>query len=88
MMMQMAGSNTIVQTIVDEDKRGRVMGIYSMSFLSFMPIGSLLMGTFSKYIGVERTLMISGSLCFLGSFLLHYKLPLIKQRIREKMGTR
>jgi len=84
MMMQMAGSNTIIQNIVDADKRGRVMGIYSMSFLSFMPIGSLLVGTISKSIGVEKTLFLSGSLCFLGSFILHFKLPLIREKIREK----
>ncbi len=88
MMMQMAGSNTIIQNIVDEDKRGRVMGIYSMSFLSFMPIGSLLIGTVSKIIGVEVTLLSSGFLCFLGSFILHFKLPLIKSRIREKLQNK
>lgn len=87
MMMQMAGSNTIIQSIVDEDKRGRVMGIYSMSFMSFMPLGSLLSGTISKYIGVERTLFLFGSLCFMGSFILHFKLKLIKERVREKFSA-
>ncbi len=85
MMLQMAGTNTIIQTIVDNDKRGRVMGLYSMSMLSFMPIGSLLSGTMSKLIGFHYTVLISGSICFIGSFLLHFKLPLIKQVIQEKL---
>lgn len=88
MMMQMAGSNTIVQSIVDEDKRGRVMGIYSMSFLTCMPIGSLLVGSISKYIGVEVTLICSGAMCFFGSFLLHAKVKVIREKIREHVRSR
>ena len=44
MMVQMAASNTILQTIVDEDKRGRVMSFYSMAFLGMAPFGSLFAG--------------------------------------------
>ena len=44
MMVQMASSNTILQTIVDEDKRGRVMSFYTMAFLGMAPLGSLLAG--------------------------------------------
>ena len=44
MMVQMAGTNTLVQTLVDEDKRGRVMSFYTMAFFGMAPFGSLLAG--------------------------------------------
>ena len=51
MMQQMAASNTILQTIVDDDKRGRVMSFYSMAFMGMAPFGSLLAGTAATRIG-------------------------------------
>ena len=51
MMVQMAATNTIIQTIVDEDKRGRVMGFYTMAFLGTAPIGSLIAGVAADRIG-------------------------------------
>lgn len=84
MMMQMAGSNTIIQSIVDEDKRGRVMSIYSMSFLIFLPLGSLLIGTASKYLGVENSVFLSALLCCIASFVFRLKVPLIRQKLSEK----
>ncbi|HPY95937.1 MAG TPA: MFS transporter [Candidatus Cloacimonadota bacterium] len=84
LMMQNAGSNTIIQNIIDEDKRGRVMSIYSMSFLVFLPLGSLLIGSASKYFGVERSVFASGLLCFLASMVFRFKVPLIKKKIKEK----
>jgi MFS family permease len=67
MMQQMAASNTILQTIVDDDKRGRVMSFYSMAFLGMTPFGSLLEGTLASRIGAPRTLMIGGSICIAGA---------------------
>ena len=63
MMIQMAASNTILQTIVEDDKRGRVMSFYSMAFLGMAPFGSLLAGGLAHYIGAPRTVMISGTIC-------------------------
>ena len=67
MMQQMAASNTMLQTIVDDDKRGRVMSFYSMAFLGMTPFGSLLEGALANRIGAPRTLMIGGCLCIAGA---------------------
>ena len=56
MMEQMAASNTILQTIVDDDKRGRVMSFYSMAFMGMAPFGSLLAGTAATRIGAPNDL--------------------------------
>ena len=63
MMIQMAASNTILQTIVHDDKRGRVMSFYSMAFLGMAPFGSLLAGSLANRVGAPRTVIISGSIC-------------------------
>ena len=67
MMIQMAASNTILQTIVQDNKRGRVMSFYSMAFLGMAPFGSLLAGALAHHIGVPRTVTISGILCIAGA---------------------
>jgi MFS family permease len=67
MMIQMAASNTILQTIVQDDKRGRVMSFYSMAFLGMAPFGSLLAGALASRVGAPRTVMISGILCIAGA---------------------
>jgi MFS family permease len=78
MMMQMAGANTIIQTLVDEEMRGRVMSLYSLSFLGFTPIGSLLSGSLSKLIGVPNTLVLSASILFVASlFLMKKKIDVV-----------
>jgi MFS family permease len=67
MITQMAGSNTVLQTIADEDKRGRVMSFYTMAFRGMVPFGSLLAGTVASGIGAPYTLLIGGSICILGA---------------------
>jgi MFS family permease len=66
MMVQNVSSNTYVQTIVDDDKRGRVMSFYNMAFFSTMPFGSLMAGGLASRIGAPYTLLISGISCLLG----------------------
>jgi MFS family permease len=82
MMMQMASSNTILQTIVDDDKRGRVMSLYTMAFMGTAPFGSILFGWLANIIGTPNTLIIGGTICILGAALFTYKLPKIRQSIR------
>src|SRR4051812_11214122 len=60
MIIQMAGSNTILQTLVDDDKRGRVMAFFTMCFMGMVPIGSLLSGTLATRIGAPHTVMCGG----------------------------
>jgi MFS family permease len=82
MMVQMASSNTIIQTIVDDDKRGRVMSFYTMAFLGMAPIGSLLAGSLASKIGTPTTILISGIACILGALLFSKQLPAIRKLIR------
>ncbi len=82
MMQQMAASNTILQTIVDDDKRGRVMSFYSMAFLGMTPFGSLLEGALASRIGAPRTLMIGGCICIAGAAWFTFQLPKIRSGIR------
>lgn len=81
-MQQMASSNTILQTIVEEDKRGRVMSFYSMSFQGIAPFGSLIAGAVASRIGAPHTLMIGGVLCVLGAGLFAMQLPAMRKLIR------
>jgi MFS family permease len=82
MMQQMASSNTILQTIVDEDKRGRVMSYYAMAFTGMAPFGSLLAGTVANRIGAPDTLLVSGICCVLGAVWFGTQLKIIRQLVR------
>jgi predicted MFS family arabinose efflux permease len=66
-MIQMAASNTILQTVVDDDKRGRVMSFFMMAFLGTAPIGSLLAGTMADRFGAPHTLLLGGIACIAGA---------------------
>jgi len=82
LMQQMAPSNTILQTIVDDEKRGRVMSFYSMAFLGMVPFGSLLAGYLAARIGAPRTMMVDGAVCLIGSLWFARRLPAIRQIVR------
>jgi len=82
MMVQMASSNTVLQTIVDDDKRGRVMSIYTMAFIGTAPFGSLLAGSLASRIGAPNTLTIGGTLCILGSLIFASRLSSLKELVR------
>jgi MFS family permease len=82
MMIQMASSNTVLQTIVDDKFRGRVMSLYAMTFMGAGPFGSLLGGSLAGMIGVPATLILGGASCILGSFLFIKKLPLLREMVR------
>jgi MFS family permease len=82
LMVQMAASNTILQTVVDDDKRGRVMSFYAASFMGTMPIGSLVAGGLAGTIGAPRTLFLGGVVCLLGAVAFARALPGIRKEIR------
>ena len=82
MMVQMAASNTMVQTVSDDDKRGRVMSFYTMAFAGTMPFGSLFAGMLASKIGSPHTLLISGIVCVMGAIFFTSKLELIRKEIR------
>ncbi len=89
MVMQMASCNTILQTIVADDKRGRVMSLYAIAFLGMAPFGSLYIGTTANFLGVRFALLASGALCLLAVYIFSSKLSVIREHIRPiyaKMG--
>jgi len=89
MMMQTAASNTILQTITDDDKRGRVMSFYSMAIMGAAPFGSLLAGGLAKVIGTPVTILIGGITCLLGAIVFYKRLPALKKVVHPiyvKMG--
>jgi MFS family permease len=78
-MVHMGSSNIVLQTIVDDDKRGRVMSFYMMAFLGMAPIGSLLIGGLASRIGSPNTFVISGLACIAGSLMFSRRLALLKE---------
>jgi len=82
-------SNTIIQSLVPEDKRARVMSYYTMAFFGGAPFGSLLAGTLAHRIGAPHTVMVTGACCVAGSLWFTLKLPKVKAVMRpiyEQMG--
>ena len=82
MMMQTAASNTILQTITDDDKRGRVMGFYSMSIMGTAPFGSLIAGGLAKLIGAPWTIFGGGFVTIIGALFFLRKLPELRTLVR------
>jgi len=79
MIVQFAAVNTLLQHIVDEKMRGRVVALYGLSFMGITPIGSLLLGAISPSIGVQLTLAISGVLCVVALVLFARKSKIVKE---------
>jgi MFS family permease len=89
MIVQIASGNTILQSIVEEDKRGRVMSIYTTAIIGMAPIGNLFAGALASWIGAPNTLILSGLCCIIGSLLFALKLPHMRKKVRPiyvKMG--
>ena len=82
MMQQMAASNTILQTIVHDEKRGRVMAFYSVSLLGMAPFGSLVAGALAARFGAPATLASGGIFCVIGSIWFARRLPAIRELVR------
>ena len=90
-MLQAASvSNTIIQSLVTEDKRARVMSYYTMAFFGSAPFGSLLAGALADRIGAPHTVFITGAFCVAGSLWFTLELPKIRavmQPIYEELGV-
>jgi MFS family permease len=82
MMMQLAASNTVLQTIVDEDKRGRVMSLYTMAFIGVAPLGSLLLGALADVAGAPMAVMVAGVICIAGSATFAFQFPALRRMVR------
>jgi MFS family permease len=89
MLQAAAGSNTIIQSLVAEDKRARVMSYYTMAFFGSAPFGSLLAGALAERIGASHTVMLTGACCIAGSLwftLERPKIGAIMRPIYERQG--
>jgi MFS family permease len=91
-VLMMASSNTVVQTLVDNDKRGRVMSFFTLAFVGTIPIGNLAMGSLGKWIGVRHAMLIGGGTCLLTAGAFYLLLPGIRtaaapaMRVAEGVG--
>ncbi len=82
LMTTLAGSNTILQTVVEERLRGRVMSFYTMAFFGTVPIGSLIGGVVADRVGVPLTVRLSGIVCLVAATWFASRLPAIRAVIR------
>jgi MFS family permease len=81
-MMQLAATNTFLQTIVEERLRGRVMSFYTMAFFGTVPIGSLIGGTVAEKVGAPMTVLLSGVVCLAAGVWFAWRLPTIRALVR------
>jgi predicted MFS family arabinose efflux permease len=88
-MLLLAGCNTLLQTVVEDDKRGRVMSLYTMAFMGTVPLGSLLAGWLASWLGAPAAARISGAACIAGAAVFAWRLPHLRrlvQPIYERAG--
>ncbi|OIP65752.1 MAG: MFS transporter [Nitrospirae bacterium CG_4_9_14_3_um_filter_53_35] len=83
MMIEMAASNTLIQTMAPDHLRGRVMAVYSMMFMGMAPLGALLSGALADRIGAPVTVAIGGVFCIAGSVVFRVYLPALKVEARR-----
>jgi MFS family permease len=89
MMVATAASNTLLQTIVEERMRGRLMSFYLMAFVGTAPFGSLLAGVLAERIGAPATICVGGGVCLVAAAWFYVKLPSLRERVRpiyERLG--
>jgi MFS family permease len=89
MMLHIASTNTLLQTISEESKRGRVMSFYTMAFRGMSPFGSLIAGSLGTYLGAPSTLVLTGIISLMGAIIFYLKLPAIRKLVRpiyENLG--
>jgi MFS family permease len=82
MMQGLAASNTVIQTLVPEEMRSRVMSYYTMAFVGMAPFGSLLAGFMAHHIGAPHTVMVTGAACVVGAIWFTTQLPSVRKVMR------
>jgi MFS family permease len=83
MMVQMAASNTLIQSMVPDHLRGRVMAVYSMMFMGMAPFGAIFAGSMAERLGAPPTVAIGGVICIAGAALFAAKLGALRPQARE-----
>ncbi len=84
MIVHFNSTNSIIQNISDEDKRGRVVALYSLSFMGITPLGSLLAGWVSEFIGVPYTVFAFSLFCIVSALIFGKKLPVVFYKLARK----
>jgi len=80
MLVQLTGSNTLLQSLVDDEMRGRVMSFYAMAFMGTVPLGNILAGVLAESVGAPNTVLFGGICCVLGGAAFAWKLPKIARQ--------
>ncbi len=83
MIAEFNASNTLLQTVVDDGMRGRVVAFYSMSFMGIQPLGSLALGSLAEWAGIQPVLLVSGTLCLLASLVFSRKTNIIGESLKR-----
>lgn len=83
MMIEMAASNTLIQAMVPDNLRGRVMAVYSMMFMGMAPIGALLAGSLAERYGAPRTVILGGTVCIAGAGIFALRLSRLREQGRK-----
>jgi MFS family permease len=83
MIIEMASSNTLIQSLVCDELRGRVMAVYSMMFMGMAPFGSLLAGALAHSLGAPSTVALGGFACIVGALVFAWRLPALRLEARR-----
>ena len=83
MILQMASSNTLIQTMVPDELRGRVMAVYSMMFMGMAPFGALLSGAIAQHVGAPLTVRLGGIICLAGGAVFALRWPALRGEARQ-----
>ena len=83
MILQMASSNTLIQTMVPDELRGRVMAVYSMMFMGMAPFGALLSGAIAQHVGAPLTVRLGGIICLAGGAVFALTWPALRGEARQ-----
>lgn len=86
-MVQMSGSNTVLQTMVEDRLRGRMMSFFSMSFMGMAPFGSLLAGAVADRFGAPTTLASGGAICVLGALVFYSQIPRLRRAAQPVLAS-
>jgi MFS family permease len=87
MMVQMSASNTLIQAMVPDALRGRVMAIYSMMFMGMAPVGALLAGTLASHVGAPLMVATGGALATVGAVTFYVRLPALRPAAQQLLVT-
>jgi MFS family permease len=91
MLLQMSSTNTLIQSMVPDRLRGRVMSVYAMTFMGMAPLGALLAGAAAEVLGAPKTIAVGGGVSILGGLVFLWRLPGLRPEarrlIREQVAT-